>query len=205
MKVLTKAQKSALAGMILGDGCLQPVGKRTARLRLEHSEKQREYLKWKASLIPQLFEGRKVSKLKRIHPKNKKVYSYARIQSHSSPYLGKLRRIFYPKGKKVIPANLARYLRHPLGLAIWFLDDGYFSWQEKDRGVYIYLGKIDKTSALNAQRAIKERFALEGKILDKKEKGLVLCYPWKEGEKFLELIKEFVPKNMEYKISPKTP
>lgn len=203
--VLTKAQQSALTGMILGDGYLQPTGKRNARLRLEHSQKQEEYLKWKINLIPQLFESAKIKRIKRVNPKTKKEYSYIRIQSHSSSYLGKLRKIFYRQGKKVIPENLKRYLRYPLGLAVWFLDDGYFCKRSKDKGVYIYLGKASKRSAEIALKVLKERFILRGKILDKKSKGLVLYFPFKEGEKFIKLVENFIPDCMRYKISSKTP
>ena len=43
----TKLQKAILAGTLLGDAFLQKTGVKNARLRLEHGERQKEYLLWK--------------------------------------------------------------------------------------------------------------------------------------------------------------
>ena len=99
---LTKRQQSAVIGMILGDGYLQATGAKNARLRLEQSVKQNDYLLWKAALLPVLFQGKPVL-LNPIHPKTKATYQYARQQSNASPVLGDLRKLFYPRGCKKIP------------------------------------------------------------------------------------------------------
>jgi len=199
---LTKAQKSAIVGMVLGDGFLQSTGKKNARLRLEHSLKQQEFLKWKMSLVPQFFQNFP-SQLTRIHPITKRKYAYIRAQSHSSPFLGKLKSVFYPKGKKKIPENLTRYLRHPLGLAIWYLDDGYY--YKRDKIAELYLGRVSKKEAEIARRAIKERFGIEARLKDKKNKGFVLSFSPEQTQKFARLIKKFVIKSMNYKLPSLTP
>ena len=126
-KTLSTKEQAIIIGMILGDGYLQKTGIKNARLRLEHSVKQQEYIFWKIKLLPRFFQG-KPKYLKRTHPKTKRVYEYLRHQSNSSPLLGKLRKIFYSvEDKKTIPENLKSLARHPLSLAIWYLDDGYLS------------------------------------------------------------------------------
>lgn len=72
---LSKDQKSILFGITLGDGYLQSTGKNNARLRLEHSYKQKEYLFWKVEKLHQLFQGKPVY-LERVHPLTKKTYKY---------------------------------------------------------------------------------------------------------------------------------
>ncbi len=198
---ITKAEESALVGMVLGDGYLQPTGKRNARLRLEHSIKQEDYLEWKVSLLSPQFQG-KIIHTERVHPKTKQKYSYVRAQSNASPFLGKLRLLFYPEGTKKIPDNLSRYLRHPLGLAIWYMDDGYYSRRKHDKSVYLYLGTVTMKDSSNAQKAIEKRFNLKTTIVDKKKKGFVLYFSPVETKKLFACIQEIVEKveKMKYKI-----
>lgn len=194
---LTKDEKSALVGMILGDGYLQKTGKKNSRLRLEHSLKQRAYLEWKVRLLPRLFQG-KLTVLTRIHPKTHKAYHYVRHQSNSSPVLGKFRQIFYIDGKKQIPNNLEKLLMSSLALVIWYLDDGYY--YARDNCMYLYLGRVSRAEAEIAKIALSKRFNLVSRLLDKKEKGFALYFSREEVKKFTQLIKKFVPPEMGYKI-----
>ena len=171
--------------MILGDGYLQKTGKKNARLRLEHAEKYKDYLLWKISLLPRLFQG-KPKVIERIHPQTKNKYSFVRAQSNSSPFLGKLRRIFYPENKKVISEKVEKLLIHPVGYVIWYYDDG--SWYERDKISYLSLGLVDQNSALNAkniwERLLKNQIGLK----DKKEKGFEIIFNNKEVLKKLRKI-----------------
>ena len=88
---LTKQQTDVLIGTVLGDGFLQKTGEKNARLRLEHSQKQKDFLQWKGNIFGRLFQG-KPKCLERTHPKSKKAYKYCRWQSSASPAFGKWRR-----------------------------------------------------------------------------------------------------------------
>lgn len=198
---LDKEQKSAIIGMILGDGYLQKTGKSNSRLRLEHSLKQKDYLSWKAELLPQLFQGGPIF-LKRKHPITKRIYSYARYQSNSSPYLGKLRKIFYPDGKKHIPETLSNLLKSDIALAIWYLDDGYY--YPRDNSMYLYLGRINREEAKIVSLVIEEKFGIKNSILDKKNKGFVVYFSPRECGKLKFIIKKYCIPSMEYKL-PLTP
>src|SRR3989338_5236170 len=52
---MNSRKKAVLVGMILGDAYLQKTGKQNARIRLEHSTFQNDYLLWKMSLFGQYF------------------------------------------------------------------------------------------------------------------------------------------------------
>ncbi len=194
---LTKKQKSAIVGMILGDGYLQKTGKRNARLRLEHREDHYDYLIWKTKLLPNLFQG-KPKFVQRIHPLTKKIYRYVRHQSNSSPYLGKLRRLFYQEGKKIIPENLEKLLRDDISFAIWYYDDGYY--YKRDQCFYLYLGKVKRKEADIASLALKKKFDLYSRVLDKKNKGFVLYFPSTEKEKIKKILEKYYLPVMVYKI-----
>lgn len=194
---LNKIQETAIIGMILGDGYLQKTGKKNARLRLEHTVRQKEYLVWKASLLPQLFQGRPTF-LTRIHPRTKRSYHYVRHQSNSSPVLGKLQKIFYPHGKKIIPSDLKKFLKSDIAFAIWYYDDGYY--YSRDRCVYIYLGRVERNDADTARNAINAVFGIETKILDKKKKGFVLYISPKNTEPVAAILRKYPVASMAYKI-----
>ena len=112
---LTQQQTDVLIGTILGDGFLQKTGEKNARLRLEHSDKQKEFCLWKGKIFGRLFQGTP-SYLERVHPKSKETYKYCRWQSSASPSFGKWRKYFYPEGKKIFPSDLGDFLKNPVTL-----------------------------------------------------------------------------------------
>lgn len=183
--------------MILGDGYLQPTGSKNARLRLEHRADHKDYLVWKTKILPELFQGRPTV-ISRVHPITKKIYHYARQQSNSSPLLGKLRSIFYPNGKKIIPDNLDKFLKSDIAFGIWYLDDGYY--YKRDRCAYIYLGRVSKFEAEIASKAILNKFNLQNKILDKKNKGFVIYFSPSEVKNLVKVIKKYIMPIMAYKL-----
>jgi len=193
---LSLVQKQILYGIILGDGYLQKTGKKNARLRLEHGENQKEYLFWKVNQFKKLFQG-KPKYIERIHPKTRKRYRYWRYQSQSTPYLGKLRRIFYPQGKKKIPKDLNRYLS-PRTLAVWYMDDGYFC--QRDKSSYLYLGKVTQREAEIVSQTISDLFSLSNKILDKKRKGYVIYFSPRITRRLKKLIKKYMIPQFDYKL-----
>jgi hypothetical protein len=199
---LTKQQMNVLVGTILGDGFLQKTGEKNARLRLEHSDKQKDYVLWKGNIFGRLFQG-KPNYLERIHPKSKATYSYCRWQSDSAPTFGKWQRYFYPDGKKIVPDTIGSFLTHPISLAVWYMDDGYFN--TKDRNSFIYLGCVTRTEAEILQKAIKKNFDIEARIYDKKNKGFALFFGAVETKKLQALIKPFIIESLKYKLISLTP
>jgi len=196
---LSFREKAIVYGIILGDGYLQATGEKNARLRLEHGIKQKDYLIWKVKQLPSLFLGRPKF-LKRVHPITKMTYSYVRHQSNSTPFLGKLRKVFYPDGVKIIPPNLKKFLNHPLVLAVWYMDDGYYSRKPDDRTSYLYLGKVSRQEAETAKTALKDRFALETSVVDKKDKGMALRFFAKDSKRLGEIIGKYILPLFSYKL-----
>jgi len=193
---LSKEQKSILFGIILGDGYLQKTGKKNARLRLEHGGNQKEYLLWKVKKLGRLFQG-KAKYLERIHPISKREYSYRRHQSQSTPYLGKLKKIFYPDGKKKIPEDLQKYLT-PLTLAVWYMDDGYY--YSRDKCSYLYLGNVSQKEAEVVVQALLNKFGITARAKAKK-KGYAIYLSPQETQKLKKLIKGHMLSQFNYKLS----
>jgi hypothetical protein len=196
---LSLREKAIIYGTVLGDGYIQKTGEKNSRLRLEHSFKQKNYLLWKTRELSTLFLGRPKF-LSRIHPISGKRYEYARHQSNSSPFLGKLRKVFYPNGRKAIPSDLGKFIRHPLSLAVWYMDDGYYSRKEDDKTAYLYLGKVTEREAKTVQKTLEENFSLKTSVVDKKLKGMALRFFAEDSRRLADLIKPYILSEFFYKL-----
>lgn len=183
--------------MILGDCYLQKTGSKNARIRLEHSGKQKDYLMWKASFFPEFFQG-KPSELSRFNSKFDKTYNYVRWQSNASPEIGEYQKLFYFNGKKVIPDNFNLLLTDPISLAIWYMDDGYL--YNRDKIAYIYLSKYtDKESKILLQ-TLYDNFGLNPYLKKKRGGNLVLIFSVAETRKLIEIIRPHIFDKMGYKL-----
>lgn len=194
---VSKKQKEILIGLILGDAYLQKTGKRNARLRLEHSAKQKEYIFWKWEELANLMQDRPKRK-ERFNPVFKKKYVYYRCQSHSSPILGKFRRWFYEDSKKKIPENIITIFKSPLSLAVWYMDDGYY--YHRDRSAYIYIPQFSPQSLKMLLDALSKNFGLNPKVYKKKKNNLCLYFTVAETKKLIQIIKNYIIPSMQYKI-----
>lgn len=169
--------------MVLGNGWFKKVGKKNARIILEHPIEEKDYLVWKMSLLPRLFQG-KPAVIKKTAPKTKETRTYLKVQSNSSPFLRKLENFLFSPEKR----QVSKYLCHPLGLAILYLDNGYC----KDKEAYLCLGRAVE----DVKEAIESRFNLKSEI----EKDSTLRFSPEETKKLINLIDEFVIKEMKYKL-----
>ena len=118
VKKLSKEQKSLLIGMLLGDGTISS----NFVFKLSHSEAQREYLEWKVKLLNEYnFKNNGIKEyISSCGYNTGKNVLYS--QMSINPTIKALRRTVYIP-KKTITRRLLSWL-NPLGLAIWYMDDG---------------------------------------------------------------------------------
>lgn len=180
----------------MGDSYLQSNGT-NARLRFEHSLDQEDYLLWKFNFLKNIFQESSIVRINRIHPINKREYRYIRCQSKTLPELKDIKDIFYKNGKKIVPADLQKYLAEPISLAVWFMDDGYY--YQRDKCGYLYLGNISEKEAKICTNALKQNFNLEVKVLRKK-KGFALYFSRLEMLKLKDVISNYVIPLFSYKM-----
>lgn len=192
-------QKAIVYGLVLGDGYVQSTGKKNARLRIEHSVKQTAYVNWKYKQLENLF-AHKPKKVVRKHPSNQQSYSYLRLQSHSSPWFGKLRQQFYANNKKIIPDSISTYISSPLSLAVWYMDDGYY--YQRDKSAHIYLPAFGKGDISKLIKALKEKHNLNpGWYCRPDKKSCQLNFTGKNKDKLFTLISPYIIEELKYKIS----
>ena len=111
---LTSTQKSLVTGTLLGDGYMRIVpGRKNAFLEINHSSKQKEYVNWKYFQLQNFVNS--PPKMRTFA--NREAF---RFSTKSSPEFTEIYRMFYIKGKKIIPDLTL----DPLSLAVWYMDDG---------------------------------------------------------------------------------
>ena len=101
---MTKEEiRGILAGMILGDGNFaKRQGYINPSIRINHSSKQREYLKHKLALLQPLFHYQLSFQEKEIQNKNGKRYKICSFNSRVSPKLKTIWKEAYKNGIKTI-------------------------------------------------------------------------------------------------------
>lgn len=118
---LTKEQKSLLVAMLIGDGTIST----NYVFKMCHDGAQEEFLNWKINLLNQFQlknNGLKTYISTKGYNVGKRiVYSQLSV----IPTIKALRRSIYTP-KKTINRKLLNWLT-PLGLAIWYMDDGFIN------------------------------------------------------------------------------
>ena len=196
---LSPLQFDVVIGSLLGDARLEcrSIGKRsekTARLRIHHSDKQKEYVFWKYEVLKNLvLKGPRRIMVWYDSKRDHKHYSQY-FHTRSFEEFGMLHGEFYQKETKVLPNDIFQ-LMNPRMLAVWFMDDGSntrksftlsthcFSLEEQQRIVQLF----------------QQNFNIHAGIMKDRTKYKVsISRP--EYERFTRIIEPFVIPSMTYKI-----
>jgi hypothetical protein len=197
-------------GMILGDGHIRkPSSSGTCNFVLHHSTKQKDYVLYKLNLLQEISHVKFNYWEKNQNNKNGKMYRSIYAQSNFLAYFKKLRNKFYNKNnKKILNKKILNKLT-PLGLSLWWFDDGC---------LYINRGKSNKIErrAFLATQNFSEKendlivnyFLKNWKIKVVKRqhptsKQFYISFPIPEFEKFVNIIKNYSIPSMEYKLNLK--
>lgn len=185
-------------GLVMGDGFLQKTGKKNARLRIEHSAKQKVYVYWIYRSLENLFVDQP-KKISRRHPTSKQLYHYYRLQSQSAPIFGKLHSKFYQAGKKIIPKDIAGLLTYRLTLAVWYMDDGYYD--KRDKSAHIYLQKLTLDSQRRLLKCLQDNFGITAKIYCRPDReACQINFTGKAKDRLVELIRPYIIPEFNYKL-----
>lgn len=197
MKKLNKKELwGILVGMLLGDGSINKDG----NLRITHSPKQKDYLKYKQKLLSGNLRSNYTECY--ITHKNGKKFLSCTVTFGTSKFTKELRKLFYTPSKH-ITKKLVNHIT-VLGLAIWYMDDGCLAFTRHPNGSvqnrcgYLHTQSFDYEEQLILQQLLKDKFDINTKIQrDKKYYKLYLSTP--ELSKLLDLIHEYIPDSMKYK------
>ena len=190
-EVPTLRQQQIFIGSLLGDMGLQmPKLGKHARGCFAHSLKQENYCKW---IQQELSNFCSQGIYKEQHDKRTdKIYKCYYVPLKTSEYLTTLYNKFYPHGKKIVPRDLL-YMLDGLGIAIWFMDDGYAS-----SGSYKIATNCFSYEDLEI---IKEFFKTKFDINVSIHKNHTIYIKADSRDKFKNLIKDYMHPDCLYKLA----
>jgi len=201
---INKDSRNLLIALLLGDGTIS----NNYVFKLSHGYKQKEYLEWKIDLLKK--HGLKNNGLKSYistsgYNKGDLVYY---TQLSIIPFIKLLRRVMYKPKKTLANTRILKRLT-PLGLAIWFMDDGHINWSKRKdgsiKGFYIKISlcepKKDVQVIIDYFKEIWDiKFYMfhEGRIKD----SYSICASTKQAKKFIKIIEKYVNEipSMQYKV-----
>ena len=192
-------QLDVIIGSLLGDGRLEcrSVGIRqpiTARLRVHHGEKQKDYVFWKYKVLKNLTLKEPQESLWDNRKRNLHEVSWY-FHTRSTEHLGILQRFLYEETRKVLPENVFD-LFTPRMIAIWFMDDG------SNNGGSITMST--HSFSFEEQRRIssffKNRYAINPTVVKDRTK-FKLAIGRSDYAKFIHIVQPFIIPSMTYKIA----
>lgn len=202
---VSEEQLQLIVGSLLGDGYLVRSHGATGNPRIQwrHGEKQLEYLEWKNSLLGDLqgsgIKWQDTSCFGKIH---KCCYAVSKISERLNPFLS-----LTGKPKRVTRKWLN--LLTPLGLAIWYMDDGcldmsYYTNKHGERKVARRRAVLCTHGFSLKEHHIMQRYfsvvwGIDVSIHRDKTK-YKLVFNRTNAEKLFSLIDPFVIPSMKYKL-----
>ncbi|MDD5760835.1 MAG: hypothetical protein PHF45_02195 [Candidatus Pacebacteria bacterium] len=193
---ITDHQNAIIVGTLLGDGLLERNGK-YVRLSIDHSIKQKEYLWWKYNELKTLVPS-KPRIIKSYHSREQKEYKRLHFATYSLDLFECHWDAFYTNSKKTISNFINTWLRDPLSLAVWYMDDG--SKRSDCNALRISTDSFSLPEQKILQNVLKENFDIMT-TLHRKGKWWNLYIPQKEAKKFVELVFPYIIPSLKYKIA----
>lgn len=193
-------QFQLILGSLMGDARLECRSKEirakyTARLRIHQSDKQKDYVFWKYENLKNLVSrGPRFTKVWHDPKRDKDHYSWY-FHTRSNETLGYIHQLFYKDGVKILPKELLNLLE-PLGLTVWYMDDGSNNGRDITLNTHCFSREEQKC----LQELLLRKFGIITTIVKDRSK-LKLAIGYNQYQKFIDIVKLFIIESMSYKVS----
>lgn len=202
-KSLSKEQKRLLIALLIGDGTISS----NYVFKLSHSINQREYLEWKVRLLNEMkIKNNGIKEYISSSGYNKgKGVLYSQMSLHST--IKALRRSVYTP-KKTITRKLLNWL-DALGLAIWYMDDGFININESEQRHGSIQRNIRISTCVDEQTCnmiityFKEKWDIEFRpFLEKSKLYSLAAKTNNDTDKFIGIVRPYIEQvpSLLYKI-----
>ena len=178
-------------GTIYGDGCITKYSPTSnARLHFSHSLKQKNYALWKYSVLKRFCSSPRLEQER--DKRSGKIYESIRIYTKTNPIFTKYYDMLYDS-KKIKHLNFELLSKlEPLGLAVWFMDDGY----RHSNSISIATNCFNKEELNNLVILFKEKFNLQFAI----ESNNIIHLKAQSLNTFYNLIYPYLHEDCKYKL-----
>ncbi len=194
---LTPIQREIIVGKLLGDAHLannSPTGLKY-KLMIQHSLNQKAYVDWLYGYFKDWVLTPPKEKDQIVNGKLYKKYWFNTL-SHIAFRFYALQ--FYQNGKKVVPKLINHWLT-PLGLAVWFMDDGSIK-SKHHRALILNTQCYNDADLKRLQDVLKLKFGIQTKLRNQKE-GKQIYILSETVDQFVKIIRPFILPEMEYKLN----
>jgi len=202
--------RSAIIGMVIGDGCLSKRnGRKNAYFQMNHCEAQYEYLLWKKKILDKVTS----SLVSPNHKKSgNKLYKTYHLGTRQHPFFTKLYNRFYYHNKiKSLDEYLVKKIT-PLALSIIYMDDGCCGkampeyWTKET--FYLCLCNFDYSNLFILKKSLKLKYNLDWNINKQSKKPnsdrnyYQLRLLNKHNQRFIDIVEPFINQVecMKYKL-----
>ena len=192
-------QLQLILGSLMGDARLECRSKsirakHTARLRVHQSDKQKNYVLWKYRQLKNLvLKGPRFTKVWHDARRNRDHYSWY-FHTQSSEALGLVHKLFYQNGVKVVPWEAVNFIG-PLGLAIWYMDDG----SNNGGNITLNTHGFSISEQKGIQDLLLNKFGVLTTLVRDRSKYKIAIGS-REYDKFINIVKPYIIPSMNYKI-----
>lgn len=191
-------QLDVIIGSLLGDarlecrsvGLHQPI---TARLRVHHGEKQKDYVFWKYKVLRN-FVLRGPQESLWDNPKRGLHEISWYFHTKSTQNLGMLHSFFYKNGVKLLPEKIFDLLT-PQMIAVWFMDDG----SNNGGNITMNTHGFSYPEQVSIVDFFKNRYDMNPTVIKDRTK-FKIAIGHSDYAKFLDIVRPFVISLMAYKI-----
>lgn len=187
---LTFEEEQIILGGLLGDLHLSKSDKDSHyRGMFAHCLEQSSFVDYKYNFLSRFC--REPYNSSSIDRRSGKRYYRRNCIIYTNPVFNFYGENFYINKIKVVPEKLIQKLE-PLGLAIWFMDDG----SKCNAGYYLHTNGFDLYSIEILRKLLLEKFNVKTNI----HKGNILYIPKESRNTFRILIEPFIINSMKYKL-----
>lgn len=191
--------RQLIIGSLLGDGSFVSCGKTCKNycLSIAHCKEQKEYIEYKFNILSKynlatkIFE--EISFDNRFKQENRDYLCY-KIKTRNNPIFTQIRKDCYRDGKKHPNLKYVQYI-DALGLAIWYMDDGYIT----NSSCILSTCSFPEDEQRDLAIFLLGRFGLHFTV-GKNDNSMYLIKD--DFEKFKSIVEPFILDSFKYKLVP---
>lgn len=192
---LTIIQREVLVGTLLGDSHLSNYKTgANYKLMIQHGLSQQAYTDWLYTVYKDWVLTPPKVKDQIVNGKLYRKYWFNTISHVAFQFFAKQ---FYHQGKKTVPKLVHKWLT-PLGLAVWFMDDGSIK-SNHHRALIINTQCYSDADLHLLQRVLKDKYEISTKLRKQKE-GKQIYLLAVSVQQFVNIIRPYIVPEMEYKL-----
>lgn len=194
-EIIMNEKELLICEMLIGDGYLG-----NKNLGIKHCEAQLPYLKWKRDILI----NNNIDCCNIRHHKNGTHFLANSFYTKSYDWIGELKKQIYIPNKTISLDILKNFT--PLGIAIWYFDDGGLSQKKRD-GVVCANELMLNTGLQKAENQIYIDYFKSYWDINFTQVKNHNCYRLRcgtrEARKFIKIINKYIAPGMEYKVQVK--